>query len=114
MIKDKAFLFIGGERTKQDGSLPGMLGFPCSGVNVAGLCGPSAVNQTSLQSAYFRENMLSARLDYNFSENMKWFVRFSYDNANEIGRLGQPVEFSQSAECSGGGGRAGLEPRSSL
>ena len=29
--------------------------------------------------------MLTARLDYNLSENMKWFVRLSYDNANEIG-----------------------------
>jgi len=72
VIKDKAFLFIGGERTKQDGFLPAMYGFP-------------APNQTSLQSAYFRENMLTARLDYDVSENMKWFVRLSYDNANEIG-----------------------------
>jgi hypothetical protein len=72
VIKDKAFLFIGAERTKQDGGLPIELGFP-------------AFNGTSLQSAYFRENMLTARLDYNLSENMKWFVRLSYDNANEIG-----------------------------
>lgn len=85
LIKDKAFLFIGGERTKQDGVLPIQLGFPCSGVYVAGLCGTSASNQISLQSAYFRENMLTARLDYNLSENMKLFARFSYDNANEIG-----------------------------
>ena len=85
VIKDKAFLFIGGERTKQDGVLPIQLGFPCSGVYVAGLCGTSASNQISLQSAYFRENMLTARLDYNLSENMKLFARFSYDNANEIG-----------------------------
>ena len=72
VIKDKAFLFIGGERTKQDGVLPIELAFP-------------AFNGTSLQSAYFRENMLTARLDYNFSDNMKGFVRLSYDNANEIG-----------------------------
>lgn len=85
LIKDKAFLFIGGERTKQDGVLPIQLGFPCSGVYVAGLCGTSSANQTSLRSAYFRENMLTARLDYNLSENMKWFVRLSYDNANGIG-----------------------------
>ena len=85
LVKDKAFLFIGAERTKQDGVLPIQLGFPCSGVYVAGLCGTSAANQTSLRSAYFRENMLTARLDYNFSENMKWFARLSYDNANGIG-----------------------------
>jgi len=85
LIKDKVFLFIGGERAKQDGVLPIRLGFPCSGVYVAGLCGTSASNQISLQSAYFRENMLTARLDYNLSENMKWFARLSYDNANEIG-----------------------------
>ncbi|MGB6385028.1 MAG: carboxypeptidase regulatory-like domain-containing protein [Terriglobales bacterium] len=72
VIKDKAFLFIGGERSKQDGTLPIMIGFP-------------ATNQPSLQSAYFRENMLTARLDYNFNENMKGFARLSYDNANEIG-----------------------------
>jgi hypothetical protein len=29
--------------------------------------------------------MLTARLDYNWSENAKWFARFSYDNANELG-----------------------------
>ncbi len=72
VIKDKAFLFIGGERTKQDGGLPTVLGFP-------------APNQISLRDAYFRENMLTARLDYNLSDNMKWFARFSYDNANQIG-----------------------------
>jgi hypothetical protein len=72
VIKDKMFLFVGGERSKQDGVLPIDLGFP-------------AVNGTSLQSAYFRENMLTARLDYNFSENMKWFARLSYDNINGIG-----------------------------
>jgi hypothetical protein len=72
LIKDKAFLFVGGERSKQDGVLPIQLGFP-------------AGNLTSSQSAYFRENMLTARLDYNLSENAKWFARLSYDNANEIG-----------------------------
>ncbi len=72
LIADKAFLFLGGERSKQDGVLPVYLGYP-------------APNVTSLQSAYFRENMLTARLDYNFSENMKGFARLSYDNANEIG-----------------------------
>ena len=72
VIKDKAFLFISGERTKQDGAMPTLLGFP-------------ALNQTNAQSAYFRENMLTARLDYNFNENMTGFARLSYDNANEIG-----------------------------
>ena len=72
VIQDKAFLFVGGERTKQDGVLPMELGFP-------------AFTGTALQSAYFRENMLTARLDYNFSDNMKGFARLSYDNANQIG-----------------------------
>jgi hypothetical protein len=72
VIQDKAFLFIGGERSKQDGVLPTMLGFP-------------AFNETSLRDAYFRENILTARLDYNFSDDMKGFVRLSYDNANQIG-----------------------------
>jgi hypothetical protein len=85
VIKDKAFLFVAAERTKQDGSLPIQLAFPCSGAYVAGLCGSTASSQLSLQSAYFRENMLTARLDYNFNENMKGFARLSYDNANEIG-----------------------------
>ena len=80
LIKDKAFLFIGAERTKQDGVLPVQLGFP-------------AFNGVSLQSAYSRENMLTARLDYNFSENMKGFVRLSYDNANEIGPSDSQSDF---------------------
>jgi hypothetical protein len=72
IINNKTFLFISGERTKQDGSLPVLLPFP-------------APNQTSAQSAFFRENMLTARLDYNFNDDMKGFVRLSYDNANGIG-----------------------------
>jgi hypothetical protein len=72
VIQDKAFLFLGGERTKQDGVLPFEVGFP-------------AVNGTSLRSANFRENMLTARLDYNFTDNMKGFARLSYDNASGLG-----------------------------
>jgi hypothetical protein len=71
LIKDKAFLFIGGERTKQDGELPFYQGFPYNFLN--------------LRDASLRENMLTARLDYQWSENAKWFVRFSYDNANQFG-----------------------------
>jgi hypothetical protein len=72
VINDRAFLYVAGERTKQDGVLPVELAFP-------------AFNGTGLQSAYFRENMLTARLDYDFSDNMKGLVRLSYDNANGIG-----------------------------
>ncbi len=72
LIKDKAFLFVSGERSKQDGGLPTQIAFP-------------AFNGTSLRDAYFRENMASARLDYNFSENMKFFLRLGYDNANLVG-----------------------------
>jgi len=71
LIKDKAFLFVGGERTKQDGALPVYQGFP--------------FNFESVRDATFRENMLSARLDYNLSENAKWFVRLGYDNADQFG-----------------------------
>jgi len=71
LIKDKAFLYLGGERTKQDGELPFYQGFP--------------FNFLSSRNATFRENMLTARLDYNWSENAKWFARFSYDNANQLG-----------------------------
>jgi hypothetical protein len=72
VIKDKAFVFLSGERTKQDGQFPILLGYP-------------AANQTYGQSAYFRENMLDGRLDYNISEDAKFFARLSYDNANQIG-----------------------------
>jgi hypothetical protein len=79
LIAGKAFLFVGGERIKQDGLFPALLGFP-------------ALSQTNSQSAYLRENMLTARLDYIFNENMKGFARLSYDNSNEIGPA-----FSQSS-----------------
>ena len=72
VIKDKAFLFVGGERSKQDGLLPAEVGFP-------------APNGTALHSAFFRENLLLARFDYNVSENMKFFVRLGYDNAGQVG-----------------------------
>ncbi|HWZ84031.1 MAG TPA: carboxypeptidase-like regulatory domain-containing protein [Terriglobales bacterium] len=71
LIKGKAFLFVGGERTKQDGVLPIYPGFP--------------FNSLSTRQAPFRENMLTARLDYNWSENAKWFARYSYDNSNGLG-----------------------------
>jgi len=72
LIQDKAFLFVGGERAKQDGILPTEIGFPL-------------FNGIDSRNAYFRENMLTARLDYNASENMKFFLRLSYDNANQVG-----------------------------
>ena len=81
VIKDKAFLFVGGERTKQDGVFPMM----SADLILPTLPNLGAFNQTALQSAYFRENMLTARLDYNFSDDIKGFVRLSYDNANGIG-----------------------------
>ena len=71
VIKDKMFLYFGSERTKQDGVLPFYQGFP--------------YNTLAGREAPFRENMLMARLDYNWSENAKWFARFGYDNANQLG-----------------------------
>jgi hypothetical protein len=83
VIKDKAFFYVGGQRTKQDGVLP---------ITTADLISPTEAeaatgtfNQIALQSAYFRENMLLARFDYNFSDDMKGFGRLNYDNANGIG-----------------------------
>jgi hypothetical protein len=71
LIKDKAFLFLSGERFKQDGELPFYQGFPFNFLN--------------LRDASDRDNMLTGRLDYNLSENAKWFVRLSYDNAKQFG-----------------------------
>jgi Carboxypeptidase regulatory-like domain len=72
VIKDKGYLFVGAERVKQDGLLPAEVGFP-------------APNGTALRSAYFRDNTALARFDYNINENMKFFVRLGFDNANQIG-----------------------------
>ena len=72
VIKDKAFLFFGGERFKQDGFLPNQVGYP-------------APNGATLRDAYARQNLLLARLDYNVNENMKFFVRLGYDNATLVG-----------------------------
>ncbi len=89
LIKDKAFLFLGGERTKQDGELPLNQGFPFN-------------SNESLRPAYFRENMLTARLDYNWSENAKWFVRFNYDNANQIGPTDSLAGYRDQVNVNGG------------
>jgi len=79
--RGKAFLFLAGERTKQDGRLPMLtqdLILPSSN-------GAPVFNSNALQSAYFRGNLLSGRFDYNVAENMKVFVRLGYDNANLVG-----------------------------
>lgn len=78
VIKDKVFLFLAGERSKQDGVLP---------IASQDLILPANLgfNTTGLRSAYFRENLLTARLDYNISDNIQWFARLSYDNTNGIG-----------------------------
>ena len=89
VIKDKAFLFIGGERSKQDGVFPVELAFP-------------AFNGTGLQSAYFRENLFTARGDYNFSDDMKGFVRLSYDNANGIGPSNSLSDYRNQTNVKGG------------
>ena len=72
VIKDKAFLFLGGERFKQDGLLPANIAYP-------------APNGTALRDASLRENLLLARFDYNLGENTKLFLRLDYDNLNQIG-----------------------------
>jgi carboxypeptidase family protein len=89
LIKDKAFLFIGGERTKQDGLLPFYQGFP---LNFG----------ESRRPAYFRENMLTARLDYDWSQNAKWFLRFNYDNANQIGPTDSLASYRDQVNLPGG------------
>ena len=89
LIKDKAFLFLGGERAKQDGVLPFDQGFP---LNLG----------ESLRPAYFRENMLTGRVDYNWSENAKWFVRFGYDNANQIGPTNRLASYRNQINVPGG------------
>lgn len=71
LIKDKAFVYLSGERLKQDGELPFYQGFP--------------YNFLTLRDASDRDNMLTGRLDYNSSENTKLFARFSYDNAKQFG-----------------------------
>jgi len=81
LIKDKAFLFVAGERTQQAGSFPMM----SADLILPDSANLGAFNETIRQSAYFRENMLTARLDYNFSDNEKGFVRLTYDNSNGIG-----------------------------
>jgi len=79
LIKDKAFLFLSGERFKQDGELPFYQGFPFNFLN--------------LRDASDRDNMLTGRLDYNLSENAKWFVRVSYDNAKQFGPTNSLAKF---------------------
>ncbi len=72
IIKDKAFIFLGGERTKQDGFLPVYPGFPA--------------NFETLRDATLRENMLTGRLDYNLSENAKFFTATATTTPGSSGR----------------------------
>ncbi len=81
LIKNKAFVFLGGERTKQDGRLPMMT----QDLILPSANGSPIFNTTALQSVYSRQNLLTARLDYIINEDKKIFVRLGYDNANLTG-----------------------------
>ncbi|MGB9236242.1 MAG: carboxypeptidase-like regulatory domain-containing protein, partial [Terriglobales bacterium] len=81
LTKGKAFLFFGGERTKQDGLLPMMT----QDLILPSANGSPVFNTNALQNAFFRQNMLTGRFDYNLNENTKLFVRLGYDNANLVG-----------------------------
>ncbi len=81
VIHNKAFLYVSGERSKQDGTLP----MPSEDLILPSSDGSPLFNSLARRSAFFRENLLLARLDYNVSENMKFFVRLGYDNAGQIG-----------------------------
>ena len=91
LIKDKAFLFVAGERTKQDGSLPMMT----QDLILPSANGSPIFNTTGLTPAYFRENLALARLDYSHDENLKYFLRLGYDNANLLGANSESVYRNQ-------------------
>ena len=73
VIKDKAFLFVSA-RTYQAG-WPVAQPRSDSPLPTAPLCA----------RAYFRENTALARFDYNVNDNMRFFARLGFDNANLIG-----------------------------
>ena len=81
ILKGKGYLFFAGERTNQDGSLP---------INTQDVILPTQQGSTNfssvgLQRADFRQNLLTARLDYKFNEDKRIFVRLGYDDANLVG-----------------------------
>lgn len=91
LIKDKLFLYVSAERTKQDGSLPLMT----QDLILPSGSGSPLFNTTGLTPAYFRENLATARFDYNRDENLKYFVRLGYDNANLLGANSESVYRNQ-------------------
>ena len=91
LIKNKLFLFVSGERTKQDGSLPQMT----QDLILPSADGSPIFNTTGLTPAYFRENLASARFDYTRDQNLKYFLRLGYDNANLLGANSESVYRNQ-------------------
>ena len=65
VIKDKAFFFLDGERTKQDSLAPVLFTAPFDGLN-GGF------------SQAFRESNLLAKADYNLGHNAHAFYRYTY------------------------------------
>jgi len=75
LIKDRLFLFIDGERSKQDLTAAQPFAFPFDGLN------------TTLREP-FRETMADARLDWQIRDSMHMFYRFNFDQNSQIRPFG--------------------------
>lgn len=80
LIPDKLYFSANVQRNKQDLTNSVLLGDPFSALVPFG---------TVLQSEPFREFETSDRLDYKLSDTTRAFYRFTYDQNNDTGPLGQ-------------------------
>ena len=68
---DKAFFFVGAERSKQDLDNPVLPGGPFESL-------------TGDYDSPFRDTQVLGRLDWLINDNYKFFVRFSYDQSSDV------------------------------
>ncbi|HZP17410.1 MAG TPA: carboxypeptidase-like regulatory domain-containing protein [Terriglobales bacterium] len=81
LIPDRLFFFISGERNLQDLRNTVLLGGPFAAISEAA-SSPARVNEP------FREVSAAGRLDYQFSQKVRGFYRFAYDQNRDLRPFG--------------------------
>jgi len=110
VIKDKAFCLSARNALSRMVSCQRSSGSRVRVVTLQGCAARPLPTRSTYRALLSREHAGGAAWTTNFNENMKGFVRLSYDNSNQIGPSNSQSNNRNPIQCAGGGGWVGLEP----